>query len=124
MKQISIEWEGEEFTIGENEAFALGERIEDIVTLPELALMAQRPKFRKLARCYAEMLNFAGARTTAEKVHSVMMAEIKGASGDEKQMMISTAITTLIEILMDGAPQQEGESTSKKKTSHLSKVAS
>lgn len=123
MKQISIEWEGEEYTIHETEAFALGERLEDIVTLPELALMGQRPKFRKLARCYAEMLNFAGARTSAEKVHAVMMAEIKGASSDQKQMMISTAIATLLEILMDGAPQED-TGDSKKKTSHSSEVAS
>lgn len=123
MKQISIEWEGEEFTIDESEAFLLGERLEDIVTLPELALMAQRPKFRKLARCYAEMLNFAGARVSAEKVHSVMMKEIKSAGKADQQIMVSTAIATLIEILMDGAPE-DGQSDSKKKTSHLSKVAS
>jgi hypothetical protein len=123
MKQISIEWEGEEFTIDESEAFLLGERLEDIVTLPELALMAQRPKFRKLARCYAEMLNFAGARVSAEKVHTVMMKEIKSAGKADQQIMVSTAIATLIEILMDGAPE-DGQSDGKKKTSHLSKVAS
>jgi hypothetical protein len=123
MKQISIEWKGEEFTISENEAFALGERLEDIVALTELAEMSVRPKFFKLARCYAEMLNFAGARTTPEQVHSAMMAELKTSDEAKKQVMIATAIQTLLEILMDGAPEAEA-SDDKKKTSRSSKGAS
>lgn len=122
MKQINIEWQGEKFTIGEHEAFELGERLEDIVTLAELASMAEKPKFRKLARCYAEMLNFAGARVTAEKVHSHMMNEIKGLDESKKTLIVAEAISTLIEILMDGAPTNE-EPDDGKKPSHSSKAA-
>jgi len=122
MKQINIEWQGEKFTIGEHEAFELGERLEDIVTLAELASMAERPKFRKLARCYAEMLNFAGARVTAEKVHSQMMSEIKGLDENKKTLIVAEAIGTLIEILMDGAPAGE-EPDDGKKTNRSSKAA-
>lgn len=122
MKQIEIEWKGEQFTIGENEAFELGERLEDIVTLSELAEMSSKPKFRKLARCYAEMLRFAGARVTPEQVHKQMMDEIKKLDGDKKTMMVAEAIGVLIEILMDGAPI-DGEPNEEKKGSHSSKAA-
>lgn len=105
MKQIKIEWQGASFTISEREAFELGERIEEIVTLSELSDMAQKPKFRKLARCYAEMLNFAGAIVTPAEVHSKMMDEIKNLKGSEKQLVVAEAIGVLIEILMDGAPE-------------------
>lgn len=122
MKQISIEWKGESYTIEENEAFALGERLEDIVTLAELAEMAERPKFRKLARCYAEMLRFAGARVTPEQVHTQMMDEIKGLGENTKAQVVAEAIGVLIEILMDGAPVGEAQDDGKK-TSHSSKAA-
>ena len=122
MKKIQIEWQGESFTIGEREAFELGERLEDIVTLAELAEMAQKPKFRKLARCYAEMLNFAGARVTPEKVYTKMMDEIKGLDGNKKTMVVAEAIGTLIEILMDGAPEVS-EPDDGKKQNHSSKAA-
>lgn len=123
MKQINIEWQGEKFTIGEHEAFELGERLEDIVTLAELASMAEKPKFRKLARCYAEMLNFAGARVTAEKVYSQMMGEIKNLNKEKKTLIVAEAIGTLIEILMDGAPEGE-EPDEGKKPNRSSKAAS
>lgn len=122
MKHIELEWQGEQFTISENEAFELGERLEDIVTLAELAEMASKPKFRKLARCYAEMLRFAGARVTPEQVHKQMMAEIKKLDGEKKTMMVAEAIGVLIEILMDGAPM-DGEPDEEKKGSHSSKAA-
>lgn len=124
MKQIEIEWQGESFSISENQAFELGERIEEIVTLSELAQMADRPKFRKLARCYAEMLNFAGARVTPQQVHSKMMEELKGAGTTQKKIVVAEAIGVLIEILMDGAPQEDGDSSNSKKGSHSLKRAS
>jgi hypothetical protein len=122
MKSITLEWKGEEFTIGEHEAFELGERLEDIVTLAELAEMSARPKFRKLARCYAEMLNFAGARVTPNAVHSQMMNEIKVLDGKQKTLMIAEAVGILLEILMDGAPEGE-EPQEEKKGNHSSKAA-
>jgi hypothetical protein len=115
MKQINLEWQGQKFTIGEHEAFELGERLEDIVTLPELASMATNPKFRKLARCYSTMLSFAGARVTPEMVYSQMMSEIKSLDEDRKQLVVAEAISVLLEILMDGAPEGQGQDDGKKK---------
>lgn len=122
MKQINIEWRGELLTIGEHEAFELGERIEEIVTLAELSNMATHPKFRKLARCYAEMINFAGGHTTPGEVHSKMMAELKSGDSDKKEILVAEAVSTLIDILMDGAP--EGDGGDGKKGGHSSKTAS
>lgn len=123
MKQINIEWKGELLTIGEHEAFELGERIEEIVTLTELSQMGQHPKFRKLARCYAEMINFAGGRTSPAEVHAKMMDELKGGKVDQKEILVAEAVSTLIDILMDGAPQGDGDDDAKKE-GHSSKTAS
>ena len=111
MNTLKIEWKGETLTINENEAFEVGERIEEIVTLSELAEMGNKPKFHKLARCYAEMINFAGGNTTPREIHSEMMGQMKG---DESELMIAEAIASLISILMDGAPEGDGEDEGKK----------
>ena len=117
MKAITIEWKGETLVIGESETFELGEQLEDITSLTELASMGENPKFHKLARCYSTMINFAGGHTTPREIHTEMMAQIK--SGDnEGDLMIAEAISSLIGILMDGAPDMDGEpdDDGKKKT--------
>lgn len=115
-RQISLEWSGKSFTILESEAFAVGELVEDIITLGELPDLARRPKFHKIARVYGEMLRFAGAKVTNEEVLSAMMNQVKAAGGgaDGEQMIAGAAISALVEILMDGAPQ-DGDDTSEKK---------
>ncbi len=113
MKPIKIEWKGKTLTINEEEAFLVGERIEEIVTLTELAEMGNKPKFHKLARCYAEMINFAGGNTTPREIHSEMMAQMKG-DHDGGELMIAEAIASLIAILMDGAPEGDGDEGKKK----------
>lgn len=122
MKRIEIEWKGEAFSVEEREAFELGERIEEIVTLNELAQMANKPKFRKLARCYAEIINFAGGRATPAEIYSEMMNEIKAQSSEGSALIAAEAIGALIDILMDGAPEEEA-SDDGKKTISSSKAA-
>ena len=106
MKQITIEWKGETLVIGEDEAFELGEQIEEIVTFTELISMQAKPKFHKLSRCYAVMIVFAGGYATPKEVHSMMMAQIKDKS--QKALLVTEAVGTLISILMDGAPEEDG----------------
>lgn len=108
MKAIKIEWRGETLVIGESETFELGEQLEEITSLAELAAMGEKPKFHKLARCYAEMINFAGGQATPKEIHTEMMDQIKSGS-DEGVLMIATAIASLIAILMDGAPDDLDE---------------
>lgn len=112
--QVELEWKGRQFVVPEDRAFELGEVVEDIITLAELPDLATRPKFRKIARIYGAMLRFAGAKCTDAEVHSEIMAEIK--SGSEKQELVTRAISTLVAILMDGAPEGDGAEEGKKET--------
>lgn len=115
MKTIKIEWGGEKYTIREADAFELGEAIEDIMPLSALSTMAESPNFRRIARCYAEMLNFAGANVTPSEIHSEMMRQLKGASEVSRLELITVAISTLMEILMDGAPEDADDGAAGKK---------
>jgi hypothetical protein len=106
-KSIKLEWQGAEYFVGESEVFELAGEIEEVVTLGDLARMKDSPKFVKLSKAYAVMLKFAGAQNvTAQQVHAHIMASIKGASEDAKMSVLLTAVSTLMEILMDGAPEQ------------------
>lgn len=106
MNKITIKWAGETYTVPDKNVFELGERIEDIMSLADLAKLSESPNFRRIARCYAEMINFAGGHVTAQEIHSAMMAQLKGASDDDRMSVIMSAVTTLVEILMDGAPEE------------------
>ncbi len=107
MKQISVDWKGKAYTVKEDQAFALAEEIEDIVTLSELGNMGEKPKFIKLARCYAAVVNFAGGHAEPQEVHSHIMASIKGEGDAGKADMLANLAGGLIEMLMDGAPEPD-----------------
>lgn len=113
MRGIKIPFRGEEYFIPASKAFELGERVEDIVTLTELGSWGARPKFFKLARCFGEMLRFAGCKVSDTDVHADMMGQIKalGAGGETsaKSIIAAQAIGALIAILMDGAPDDDEE---------------
>ena len=128
MRAIEIEWKGEFYKISEEEAFKIGEIVEEILTLPELGEMGGKPKFFKVSRCYSEMLNFCGVKVSPQEVHSEMMSQMKkGNDADNIQMVFASACTVLIEILMDGAPQEEDEiveAPKKKKRNSASRALS
>ncbi len=105
MPAIKIDWADQKYTITEEDSFELGERIEDIVSLSALADMAENPNFRRISRCYAEMINFAGGSVTPREIHSAMMDQIKGQSEENSLLIIQSAITKLMDVLMDGAPE-------------------
>lgn len=104
MKAIKIEWRGKTLVIGESEIFELGEQIEEIVSLAELAAMGTNPKLHKLARCYATIVNFAGGNTTPKEIHTEIMDDIKNGENGGQQM-IADAVGTMVAILMDGMPE-------------------
>ncbi|HCZ00179.1 MAG: hypothetical protein A3D16_12135 [Rhodobacterales bacterium RIFCSPHIGHO2_02_FULL_62_130] len=105
MAEIKIIFRGEEFSIPESRAFEIGERIEDIATLPEIIGWARKPKFFKMARCFGEMLRAAGGRVTDKEVHSAMMADFESG----KPAAYFGALNSLLIVLMDGAPQGKGD---------------
>ena len=106
MASITLTWKGKTYTIPEKKAFEVGDQIEDILTLSELAAMAERPKFHKLARCFAVMLRFAGCRVSDMEVHSQMMTQIK--NGAQEDLVAANAVAALMAVLMDGAPEDGG----------------
>jgi hypothetical protein len=110
-KAIALEWKGKTYRISEAEAFEVGELVEDIICLAEIPEMAKRPKFFKIARVYGEMLRFAGAKVTNDEVFSAMMDQVKAAGGGEEQKVAIafSALAALVDILMDGAPSDEGD---------------
>ena len=79
MNGISFAFKGKTLTIPASRAFAVGEQIEDIVALTDIASWAQRPKMFKLARCFGILLREAGVKITDEDVHAAIM----GRDGDE-----------------------------------------
>lgn len=106
-KVITIKWQGETFTLNEEEAFLAADGIEDILTIGQLSAMMSDPrkiKFVKIARCYAVMLNEAGASVKPKQVHNEFMKVKANSDGTELRLVALQACATLLDILMDGAP--------------------
>jgi hypothetical protein len=102
-QRIELEWKGKSYVIREEQAFALGEELEDIVTITELAAMGDKPKFYKLSRAYAAIITFAGGHATPAEVHGAIMDGVKAGESAGADVVM-TVVNTLISILMDGAP--------------------
>lgn len=113
MANIRLSFRGEEYVIPDKDAFAAGEAVEEIVTLAEIAQWGKKPKFRKLARCFGELLRFAGCKVSDAEVFTEIMGQVKRYDGNEDVVAVQ-ALNALVEILMDGAPEgDEGESSGK-----------
>lgn len=109
MAGIVLKFKGQEYILPESRAFEAGEVIEEIATLPEVLGWSRRPQFHKLARCFAALIRLAGGRVTDRQVHAEMMAGFRaGRPGAHL-----TALTTLVELLMDGAPESEDDAEGK-----------
>jgi len=101
MAEIRITFQGEDYVIPESRAFEIGERIEDIASLPEVIGWAKSPKFFKMARCIGVILRAAGGRMTDKDVHSQMMADFQAGN----PAAYFSVLASLVAVLMDGAPQ-------------------
>ncbi len=114
MRAIEVEWGGEEYVIPENEAFEVGEAIEDVIALSDLPDLAKRPRFRKIARVYGIILRHAGASVTDAQIHGQMMDQLKSGDADAENMLALQAMAQITEVLMDGAPEVEDAESGKK----------
>jgi hypothetical protein len=103
MREISFLYKGAEYSIPATKAFQIGEQVEEIITLAEIAAWAERPRMYKLARCYALMLRFAGCRNVTE---AQVFEYIMGGDGDADGAAANAgaAITALVSVLLGGAP--------------------
>jgi hypothetical protein len=111
MRSISMLWAGVSYEIRPTQAFRVGEKVEDILTLQDIANFATQPKMRKLARAYAVMLTEAGARVTNEEVFAEIMKD--AAAG---QNPAAEAISALVNLLTGDLPAS-GEGDAPEKTS-------
>ena len=98
MASIKLIFRGSEYSIPDTKAFEVGERVEDIASLPEILSWLKKPRYYKMARCIGEMLRFAGAEVTDREVHTDLMDKFRaGETGDHL-----AALFMLVSVLMDG----------------------
>lgn len=125
MANLTINWDGKDYTVPEAQSFDLIEAIEQHITLPELMLMigTGKPNFSALARPFHAMLVQAGVRNPPSLIELRRMLVAEGMAnalsktGDAQPVTGNAmrAIAAMIEILMDGAPDM-GSVEAKKKT--------
>ena len=111
MQAINITFKGKTYTIPAYKAFEVGEAVEDIATLIDMVRWRSNPNFHKISRCYGVMLRFAGAKASDSDVHSEMMAQIKAVQVNStvpraENLFHLQAIQSLMEVLMDGMPEE------------------
>lgn len=133
MPSMELEWGGKKYTIPEDQMFEMCEAIERHVTLPDLMLMVGqgKPNFSALARPFHAMLTQAGVRDVPSMLELRRMLVMEGLDNLKSQsdgtqpvsQTAMTAIATMVEILMDGAPEQEAEPDAKKTKPRSSKAA-
>lgn len=71
MEQITLTFDGKDYTAREDQAWGLIEVIEDVVSLMELApkMQEQKPPIMKIMRAYAAALKYCGCKDiTPDKV--------------------------------------------------------
>lgn len=123
MRSIKLEWNGEDFCIRPDQAFAAAEVVEQFVTLTDLPKLGEHLPLTKLARCFAALVEFAGGHADAADVHKFMLAEMKAVENDAGKadaMLAVKVIHDLVEVLMDGAPEMDaadGDGSGKGKAS-------
>lgn len=104
MADIILNFRDEEYVIPETRAFEIGERVEEVASLPEVLSWAKTPRFHKMARCIGVMLRAAGGRMTDKEVHKQMMADFTAGN----PAAYFAALASLVAVLMDGAPESKG----------------
>jgi hypothetical protein len=110
---IKLTWKGKEYRIPADKAFAVGEQVEDVVSLAEIGSWGVKPRFFKIARAFAVMLRFAGCKVSDGEVHeeitgSLLRASKTGAEGAEELFAVS-AIRQLNAVLTMGMTEALGD---------------
>ena len=103
MSDLTLTWDGVQYPVPERRIFALGEEVERIVTLVDIQGWAARPQLRRMARSYATMLRFAGARVSDDEVFRAIV------SNAEDGAVVAEAMQALMVALMGDAPPAAAE---------------
>ena len=133
MANLTINWDGKDYSVPEDQAFELIEAIEQHITLPELMMMigTGKPNFSALARPFYAMLTQAGVRNAPSLIELRRMLVAEGMANALNQSSSAKpvtgnamqAIAAMIEILMDGAPDMGSVDDKKKTTPRSQKPA-
>lgn len=133
-REIKLEWNGETYTIKENQAFGAAFEIEKHVTIFEIGEMLANistVRFSHIARYYAVLLQYAGADVSEDEVHKSFIEHFHGVQigpGDskldrvgksvEKMKAATDALLSLMKVVMGDAPAgEEGADGGKSETS-------
>lgn len=81
---VTLQWDGQEYTIPHHRMMGAIARIEDNITAPELQKFAEREAapIGKLSMALGSVLRYAGCRVTDDEVYSEMFQNL---TDDEKQ---------------------------------------
>lgn len=81
-EDIHLEWQGKKYTIPADDVLKCIARVEDVVSVGEVAemLTSGRLKFAKIAKAYATFLRYAGARVKDEEVFVSIFPSMNGGA--------------------------------------------
>lgn len=116
MSGICLTWKGQEYRIPAEKAFAVGELVEDVVSLGEIGSWGVKPRFFKIAKAYGVMLRFAGCKVADGEIHEQITASLLKASKDgvdkAEELFAVSAIRQLNAVLTMGMTEAlEGDDT-------------
>lgn len=123
MADIVLKWRGQEYRIPDSRAFEAGAAVEEVVTLSDLQSFATRPRFFVIAKAMGALLRFAGVKVSDSEVKreidaSILKASKAGADAEAaKEAFAVNAISQLMQVLFEGAPNDEEEGGSVGETS-------
>jgi len=119
---ITLTYAGEDFTIPATRVMGAIARIEEHVTLTELATWgSDRAKIRvtKLAAAYGSLMRYAGADVTDDDAYGYLFADAAGLSG-----VVTVAQTLMVMMIPPSALAAKPVAAKKKPTSNSSRKRS
>lgn len=95
-EDIKLNWKGEQLVIPSNKVMRAIALIENSVTMHELGAFHQRgtAPMARIAMAYADVINFAGGKATAEEVYAGMF------SGGDTAGAAQAAIDGLLQLML------------------------
>ena len=91
-KDVTLTWQGEEYTVPSNKVMQLIAKIEDCVTLQELSKEGGA-RLSRISQAYMVALNHAGCKVEQDEVYASMFGETGADS-------ISAAVTGLLMMML------------------------
>jgi hypothetical protein len=94
-EEITLTWAGAEYSIKPNEVMGAIARVEEVITLSELAKFSQNGNvpFSRIAMAFASVLRYAGANVKDDEVYAGMFA---GAKDNSAMQSIQTLLALMV----------------------------